>query len=205
MLSAMMGRGNGIAIGLHRSLGRECAAHDGSNLLRRRLTVDHKAPDGQNYSLLRNDWAAKEHPDWPPLHIKTVVEQGAPWTPKTPRVETATHETFLFFLLFSILEIGVLVYIRPDFTHWRDWIIAAGAIFFPILAVISFLSMRRNWTGAKPTASSAHAGFVVLLPIALVAIVFAGFALYAAFGWFGTIPSSAAVIVVLLLLIYLKK
>lgn len=111
------------------------------------------------------------------------------------------RRTFLAFLLFSILEIGVLVYIRPDFTHWRDWIIAAGAIFFPILAVISFLSMRRNWTGDQTDSVIMRTlGFIVLAPIALVAIVIVGFALYAAFGWFGTIPSWAAVIIVLLLL-----
>ena len=46
-------------------------------------------------------------------------------------------------------------------------------------------------------------GYIVLAPIILVGIVYAGIALYSTFGWLATTPLWAAAIIVLLFLIYL--
>jgi hypothetical protein len=45
--------------------------------------------------------------------------------------------------------------------------------------------------------------YIVLAPIILIGIAYAGIALYSKFGWLATIPSWAAAVIVLLLLIYL--
>jgi uncharacterized membrane protein YbhN (UPF0104 family) len=46
--------------------------------------------------------------------------------------------TFAAFVFFSALLIGVLLYWPPTFSKPRDWLIVALAMFFPIIAVISF-------------------------------------------------------------------
>lgn len=113
---------------------------------------------------------------------------------------------FWGFVAFSLFEIGYLVYRPPTFSTWRDWIIAGGAILFPIMAIISFRSMRNNWTPEQEDQVATRTlGYVFLAPFLLVGIVLIGIALFSAFGWLATVPSWAAVIIVLLILIYLKK
>ena len=46
-------------------------------------------------------------------------------------------------------------------------------------------------------------GYIVLAPIILVGLVYAGIALYSTFGWLAAIPLWAVAIIVLLFLIYL--
>jgi hypothetical protein len=111
------------------------------------------------------------------------------------------HFTFLGFLLFSVLYIAFLVYLPPKFVGWRDWIPVAGAIFFPLMALLSWLSMRNDWSVEKEEQTIMRTlGYIVLAPVLLVVAIIVGLALYSAFGWFATIPSWAAVIIVLLLL-----
>jgi hypothetical protein len=124
--------------------------------------------------------------------------------------------TFLVFLFFSALEIGILIYDPSTFVNRSDRIIVAGAVFFPIMALFSFPPIFRwlNQTRvvraidridrAAATLFANLFRYVVLVLIALVAAVLLGFALFSAFGWLSTIPSWAAVIIILLFLIYLK-
>jgi hypothetical protein len=113
---------------------------------------------------------------------------------------------FLGFVFFSVFELGYLFFSRPTFSSLVDWLILAGAIFFPIMALISWRSMRNDWSVEKEDQTFTRTfGYIVLAPILLVVAVIAGFALFSAFGWLATIPSWAAVIIVLLVLIYLKK
>jgi hypothetical protein len=112
---------------------------------------------------------------------------------------------FLGFLLFSVLEIGYLLYSRLTFTVWRDWIFLGGAVLFSIMTIISWRSMRNNRTAEQEDrAVTLTFGYIVAGPIILLIAVLAGFALFSMFGWLATIPSWAAVIIVLLVLIYLK-
>jgi hypothetical protein len=105
----------------------------------------------------------------------------------------------------SVLVIGYLIWKPPTFSTWRDWFIVGGAIFFPVLAIVSFISMRKEWTPHQEDwVFRRTLGYMILGPILLVAIVIGGILLYSAFGWLGTIPSWAAVIIVLLVLILLK-
>jgi protein-S-isoprenylcysteine O-methyltransferase Ste14 len=134
--------------------------------------------------------------------------EGHRWARNRHYRERTTREALpvFVFLFFSIFEIGYLIYSPPTFSTWRDWIIVAGAILFPIMATISWRSMRNNWSTDKEDQTIMQTlGYIVLAPILVLIIVIAGFALFSAFGWFATIPSWAAVIIILLVLIYLKK
>ncbi len=125
--------------------------------------------------------------------------EAAPINPKKRRREQVS--TFLVFVAFSVLEIGYLLFSnRPT-----NWIILAGAIMFPILALLALLSLIKNWTPEQEDKIfSRTLGWIVAAPIVVVVAAIAGVALYSAFGWLATIPSWAAVIIVLLVLIYLK-
>ena len=111
----------------------------------------------------------------------------------------------LFSLSFSALEIGVLIFAPPKFDHWTDWLIVGGAILFPIMAIFLFISMLAGWSAEREEqAFTRTIGCIFLTPVVLIIVAVAGFALYSAFGWLGTIPTWAAVIIVLLVLILLK-
>jgi hypothetical protein len=112
----------------------------------------------------------------------------------------------LVFVFFSVFEISYLLYSQPTFSKLGDWIILGGAFFFPIMALISWRSIRNDWSAEKEDQTITRTfGSIVLAPILLVVAVVAGFALFSAFGWLATIPSWAAVIIILLVLIYFKK
>jgi hypothetical protein len=135
--------------------------------------------------------------------MTTIEGQSAVTDAKRRREQWST---FFGFVAFSIFEIGYLIWQPPTFALLRDWIILGGAIFFPIMAVISYVSLCKSWTPQQEDrATTRTLGFIFLAPVALVGIVLAGFMLFSAFGWFATIPSWAAVIIMLLVLIYLKK
>jgi len=103
-------------------------------------------------------------------------------------------------------EPAYLFYNPPTFTILRDWIITGGVVLFFMMAVISFRSLRNDWTPEREDqATNRGFGFLALLAVAPVLIVIAGVVLFPSFSWFATIPSWAAVIIVLLVLIYLKK
>jgi uncharacterized membrane protein YdjX (TVP38/TMEM64 family) len=110
------------------------------------------------------------------------------------------------FLFLSFLAMFVLSSQPTDFSRWRYWIIAGGAVFFPIFALITLLAIVFDWSNAKTDRTLKWMfGLIILVPLSLIAAVVGGYFLLSAFGWFATIPSWAAVIIVLLLLIYLKK
>lgn len=110
------------------------------------------------------------------------------------------------FGFFSLLEIFVLSSQPVDFSRWRYWLIASGAVFFPIMALLSLLAIVFDWSNDKSDRAFKWTfGLIFLGPLVLVAAVVGGYFLLSAFGWFATIPSWAAVIIVLLVLIYLKK
>ncbi len=46
--------------------------------------------------------------------------------------------TFAAFVVFSALLIGVLLFWPPTFSKPRDWLVVAVAVFFPMIAAISF-------------------------------------------------------------------
>ena len=107
------------------------------------------------------------------------------------------------FVFFSIFLIGYLFFRPPTFSNLGDWIIVGGAFLTPVLALISWLSIRNDWSVQKEEQTSMRTlGYIVLAPVLLLMALIAGFALYSAFA---TIPSWAAVIIILLALIYLKK
>lgn len=124
-------------------------------------------------------------------------------TSTSSRSETRREKLtfFILFLGFSILEVAVLAFSHPTFEKWGDWMIAGGALLFPILTVLSWKSLISNWSVEE----SDHAvgkvfGWIIAAPVIVAALVLVGWALFSFLGWLATIPVWAAVIIILLLL-----
>jgi hypothetical protein len=115
------------------------------------------------------------------------------------------RKTFFIFLFFSAFEVGYLIFGDVSLTTWGGRVILFGAFFFPIFAVISWRSMRNNWSAQREDdAAMRIIGWMFGVPIILATLVLGGWALYSALGWLGTIPSWAAVIIILLIILVLK-
>jgi hypothetical protein len=107
---------------------------------------------------------------------------------------------------FSVFLIGDLFYAPPIFDSWRDWLRLVGAVFAPILAIISICALAKGWSDEQTDKAAMRAiGYTALAPIALVAALLLGFAVYSFFGWLAAIPSWAAAVVLLLIYIAWKK
>src|SRR5882672_12686935 len=122
-------------------------------------------------------------------------------TSPVPSKETPKEKwiNFLAFVGFSALEIGVLIWGNLTFQKWRDWVIVAGALFFPILAMISLRGIRNDWTNEESDRAFWKVfGWLFALPFILGAVAVAIWILFVFFGWLATIPGWAAVIIILL-------
>jgi hypothetical protein len=123
-------------------------------------------------------------------------------TPESKSLFENRKVQFLGFVGFLAANIGYMVYKGA-----ADWIPIAGCVLFSTMAVVSFLSLRNDWSVEKEEQTIMRTfGYIVLVPVLLLVAIIAGFVLYSTFdSVFATIPSWAAVIIVLLILIYLKK
>jgi hypothetical protein len=110
--------------------------------------------------------------------------------------------TVIGFLGFSVLDVWVLFYKNPDFNQPRNWLIIVGAILFPFMTVQALRDLKHDWSEEEQNRQVLGPIFWTLR-IALVIVCVGLLALAAIwlFGWFGSIPSWAAVIIVLLSLI----
>jgi hypothetical protein len=116
------------------------------------------------------------------------------------------RNTFLGFVAFSVFYIGYVFYSPPTFNTLVDWCAAGGAIFFPIMAIISFRSLRNDWSPQREDQATMRMIWnIVLTPVLLVGAVVAFFMLQSAFSWLAALPSGMAVVIVLLVLIYLRS
>lgn len=126
-------------------------------------------------------------------------------TPDLAKRRREVLTQFCTFLGFSALEISHFVFNGIKLEKVGDWIILVGAVLFPIMTIVSWRSLRNNWTAEEEDrAATRTLGYIVLIPIILVAVIVTGYALFSLYGWLATIPSWAAVIILLLILIYLK-
>jgi len=115
------------------------------------------------------------------------------------------RSSFVCFLVGAALEIGMVLFGDLTFRSWQDWIIAGGAFFFPIMAALSLVALRKNWTLDQSEAAVKRTfGWIIGIPVIFAALLAVGWSLFSFFGWLGTIPAWAAVIIVLLILILLK-
>lgn len=126
--------------------------------------------------------------------------------PEQSPIKATGHEkwtTFVVFLVFSALEIGLLVFGELDFTKWRDWLIVVGAIFCPVLTVIAGVALVKDWSIEKSDrVLNRTLGCLIGAPIATLVGVWV---LTSFFGWFSTIPLWAAVIIVLLVILISRR
>jgi hypothetical protein len=84
---------------------------------------------------------------------------------------------FWGFLIVAAFWIGDLVYEPPTSSGWYDWLRLGGLVFFPIMATLSYLIMRENWS-----LDEEERAYIVFTPIILVGAVLASVALHFAFG-----------------------
>jgi hypothetical protein len=95
---------------------------------------------------------------------------------------------------FSVLEFVVLSTMQVDASDLDFWIIAAGAIFFPVSAILSFLSMWNNWTREQEDRAFNVLRYTCLIPIILGGAMLLSVGLFLFWGWLGIIPSWAEII-----------
>lgn len=107
---------------------------------------------------------------------------------------------FLTLVGFSVLEIGLLAFGNVAFDRWPVWVIAGGAIFFPLCAAISWRDLRHNWS--RECAGRTFEGVlgqILAIHVILAALGIAMWILFFAIGWFATIPAWVGGIIILLL------
>ena len=123
--------------------------------------------------------------------------------PKAADSETLASKwlTLVLWLGFSALEIWLLLFGNLKFDHWKAWVIALGAVFFPFMALWSAaeLTSDKRLTGALRRGAVAIK-WLLAAPFVIVATILIGWLLFAVLGWFASIPLWAAVIIILLLI-----
>lgn len=122
-----------------------------------------------------------------------------------PKKDTrrAKWSTFFIFLGGSALEIGLLAFGNLTFEKWTDWVIAAGAVMFPVLTVLAGLDLAFDWSDEK--SDRVVKTIFVGIPLAAGAFLLVSWVLVSFFGWIVTIPTWAAVIIILLILLLLRR
>jgi protein-S-isoprenylcysteine O-methyltransferase Ste14 len=94
-------------------------------------------------------------------------------------VQTRRERRFAFwgFLIVAALWICSLFYNRPTLSDWYDWLRLGGALFFSIMAILSYFIMRENWSLKEE-----ERAYVVFTPIILVGAIIVSVVLHSAFG-----------------------
>jgi hypothetical protein len=91
---------------------------------------------------------------------------------------------FWGFLIVSAVWIGDLVSKPPTSSGWYDWLRLGGFIFFPTMAILSYLIMRENWSLEEE-----ERAYIVFTPVILGGAVLVSVALYWTFGRLAATPS----------------
>jgi hypothetical protein len=131
-------------------------------ILRDRTLIDHAEDDIRNAAL------------------------EASWAQVDAKVQTRRERRLAFwgFLVVAAVWIGDLVYKPPTFPGWFNWLRLGGLIFFPTMAILSYLIMRENWSVEEE-----ERAYVVFTPIILGGVVLLSVALYWTFGRLAATPS----------------
>jgi hypothetical protein len=126
-------------------------------------------------------------------HLRFFCDESSKVTSRWRR-----FPTFMVFAGFSVLEFAVLSTIKVDTSDLDFWIVVAGAIFFPVLAILSLLSIWNNWTREQEDRAFNVLRYMCLIPIILGGAMLVSVGLFLFWGWLGIIPSWAAVIAIFL-------
>ena len=59
------------------------------------------------------------------------------------------RSNFWVFFSLSVFEAGILLHDRLTLANWPDWLVVGGVIFFPIMTLLSFISMRTSRTSER--------------------------------------------------------
>jgi hypothetical protein len=110
----------------------------------------------------------------------------ASWAQVDAKLQMRRERRLAFwgFLIVSAVWIGDVVYKPPTFSGWYDWLRLGGFIFFPTMAILSYLIMRENWSVEEE-----ERAYIVFTPIILVGAVLVSVALFFTFKWLAMTPS----------------
>jgi hypothetical protein len=111
-------------------------------------------------------------------HIRRAALE-AYWGQIDAKVQTRRERRFAFwgFLIVAALWICYLLYSRPTFSGWYEWLRVGGLLFFPTMAILSYFIMRENWSLKEE-----ERAYVVFTPIILVGTILLSVALHSVFG-----------------------
>jgi hypothetical protein len=101
------------------------------------------------------------------------------WGQIDAKVQMRRERRFAFwgFLIMAAFWIGDLLFERPTFSGWYDWLRLGGVIFFPTMALLSYFVIRENWSAEQESRA-----YIVFAPAILIGAVLVSVALHFAFG-----------------------
>jgi hypothetical protein len=116
-------------------------------------------------------------------YIRTAMVEALPADP-VAKLQRERRFAFWGFLILAALWIGDLFYKPPTFSSWHDWLRLGGVIFFPTMAILSYLIVRK-----KISEEEEERAYIISSPIILVGTVLITAALYWIFARFAATPS----------------
>ncbi|MFY9839779.1 MAG: hypothetical protein WAK55_25560 [Xanthobacteraceae bacterium] len=110
----------------------------------------------------------------------------ASWVQVDAKVQARRERRLAFwgFLIVAAAWISDLLYERPTFSGWFNWLRLGGFIFFPTMGILSYFVMRENWSVEEEDRA-----YIVFTPIILGGAVLVSIALYWVFGRLAATPS----------------
>jgi hypothetical protein len=116
-------------------------------------------------------------------YIRAAMVEALPGDP-VAKLQRERRFAFWGFLILAALWIGDLFYKPLTFSGWYDWLRLGGVIFFPTMAILSYLIVRK-----KLSEEEEERAYIISAPIVLVGTILVTVALYWIFGRIAATPS----------------
>jgi hypothetical protein len=116
-------------------------------------------------------------------YIRAAMVEALPADP-VAKLQRERRFAFWGFLILAALWIGDLFYKPLTFSGWYDWLRLGGVIFFPTMAILSYLIVRK-----KISEEEEERAYIISAPIVLIGTILVTVALYWIFGRIAATPS----------------
>jgi hypothetical protein len=110
-------------------------------------------------------------------YIRSATVEASSAQPDA-KLQRQRRLVFWGFLILYAFWIGDLLYERPTFSDWYDWLRVGGVIFLGALTILSYFIMLKDWS-----AEQEERAYIVWTPIMLVGTALVSFALHFTFRW----------------------